>query len=457
MKDVVIVGGGLAGLSAAWRLRHWDIEVLESADRVGGRIRSEKRGQYWLNWGGHMFAGPDTATAQLFAETGTKAISIPGSLTGMALNGKFLSSGPIHTYPLRLPMSLGARVSVMAKGARLGYDVLRYARAVRPRPGESSEMRQQRVYDFENDRSFADYVGRLSEDAQAFFLPTVTRSSVDIHELAAGAGIGYFSLIWNIGAGLNRYVMGGPSTLTETMAQAMRERIQLGTEVHEVVHESDHVVVRYRRDGQEHEVRARTAVLATPATVTHKLAVNLPADTREALGQVKYGPLVSGAFLTKETTPQPYDGTYGMAVGKKSFIVALNHGNLVRGRETARQPGGSLMTFSSASQARALLNLTDDEIRARYIADLDSIFPGFAGNVEESHVARWPLGAPYCFPGRGRIQSVLTRPNGRVFLAGDYLGTFYTDTAISSGFSAAQEAASLLATERQTRSRITTD
>ena len=57
MKDVVIIGGGLAGLSAAWRLRDWDIQLLESSDRIGGRIRSEKRGQYWMNWGGHMFAG----------------------------------------------------------------------------------------------------------------------------------------------------------------------------------------------------------------------------------------------------------------------------------------------------------------------------------------------------------------------------------------------------------------
>lgn len=453
MKDVVIVGGGLAGLSAAWRLRHWDTQVLEAGDRVGGRIRSEKRGQYWLNWGGHMFAGPDTATAQLFAETGTKAISIPGSLTGMSLNGKFLTSGPIHTYALRFPMKFSARVEVMAKGARLGYDVLRYARAVRPRPGESSEMRQQRVYNFENDRTFADYIGPLSEDAAAFLLPTVTRSSVDIDELAAGAGIGYYSLIWNIGAGLNRYVLGGPSTLTETMAQAMRERVTLGAQVHEVVQERDHVVVRYQVDGVDHEVKARTAVLATPATVSHKVAVNLRADTMEALGQVKYGPLVSGAFLTNETKPMPYDNTYGMAIGKKSFIVALNHGNLVRGREVERQPGGSLMTFSSARQARALLEMTDEEINAKYLEDLDSVFPGFASIVEESHIARWPLGAPYCFPGRNKIQPVLTRPNARVFLAGDYLGTFYTDTAISSGFSAAQEAASLLATERQARAR----
>jgi protoporphyrinogen/coproporphyrinogen III oxidase len=49
MKDVVIVGGGLAGLSAAWRLRHRDTVLLESEPRLGGRIRSERRGPYWLN------------------------------------------------------------------------------------------------------------------------------------------------------------------------------------------------------------------------------------------------------------------------------------------------------------------------------------------------------------------------------------------------------------------------
>ena len=39
--------------------------------------------------------------------------------------------------------------------------------------------------------------------------------------------------------------------------------------------------------------------------------------------------------------------------------------------------------------------------------------------------------------------------DGRVLLAGDYLGTLYTETAIQTGFSAAQEAASLLASEHQ--------
>ncbi|MGO4757642.1 NAD(P)-binding protein, partial [Streptomyces sp. 2MCAF27] len=42
----MIVGGGIAGLAAGWRLRHWDTLLLESGGRVGGRVRSERRGPY---------------------------------------------------------------------------------------------------------------------------------------------------------------------------------------------------------------------------------------------------------------------------------------------------------------------------------------------------------------------------------------------------------------------------
>ena len=40
-RDVVIIGGGIAGLAAAWRLRHRDVLLLEAGDRLGGRMRSD--------------------------------------------------------------------------------------------------------------------------------------------------------------------------------------------------------------------------------------------------------------------------------------------------------------------------------------------------------------------------------------------------------------------------------
>jgi oxygen-dependent protoporphyrinogen oxidase len=449
MKDVVIVGGGLAGLSAGWRLRHWETLLLEADHRVGGRIKSERRGRYWLNWGGHVFAGPGTSTDSLLSEVGIAAVAVPGSLKGLSMNGKFLRNGHVGSYPFRIPMPLAARASVLTTGAKVAGAVARYARMVRQRPGESGATRQQRIYDFENDRTFADFIGDLPEDAAALFRTTVTRSAGEMDQISAGSGIGYFSLVLNVGQGLNRGIVGGPSTFTEAISVALGDRVQLGAEVQEIVHRSDSVVVRYRLDGADHEVEARCVVLATPASVSHRVAVDLPADVREALGKVVYGPHVSAAFLTDETSPRPWDNSYAIACPKRSFAIALNQASIVRGTETVRQPGGSIMTFSPAGLGRALLDKSDEDVVNAHLADLDEVLgSGFAGTVVEGSAARWKDGSPYAFPGRAKIQPILMRGASRVFLAGDYLGTLYTESAITTGFSAAQEAVSLLATER---------
>lgn len=448
MKDVIVVGGGLAGLSAAWRLRHTDVLLLESADRVGGRVHSERRGAHWLNWGGHVYAGGDSATSWLLDDTGVDAVEVPGSLAGLSMNGRTLTRGRVETFPFRVPMSWHDRIHVARAGIKVRLAVARYARVLARRPGENAAARQQRVYDFMNDRTFAEFVGALPPDARALFEPTVTRSSANLDQIAAGAGVGYFSLVWNIGGGLNRNILGGPSTLTESIAAALGERVQRGATVHEVVQSDGSVVVRYRRDGVDHEVRARTAVLATQAHVTHRIAVDLDRDLREALSKIVYGPFVSAAFLTDETSQQPWDGSYAIATPKRSFNVVLNMSNVVHGRAHERVPGSSLMVFSPADAASALMDLDDDEILRRYRHDLSEVLPGIDRTIAEAHVRRWPHGSPYSFPGRATLQPALTRRRGgRVFLAGDYLGTLYTETAVATGLTAAKDVRTVLAAE----------
>lgn len=455
MYDAVIVGGGLAGLSAAHRLRHRSIVLLEKDTRFGGRIRSERRGIHWLNWGAHVYNGPGSATGDLMNSVGIDSTPVPGSLTGLAMNGKLLTSGRVETYPFRVPMSWHDRAALLKAGAKVRLAVMRYSKICAPRDGEDYRVRQQRIYDFFGDRTFSDFVGELPPDADALFRPTVSRSAGDPEQVSAGAGIGYFHLVWNRTGGLSRNIVGGPSTLTETIGASLGDAAKLGAEVQEVVHAKDHVIVRYQHLGKQHEVKARYAVLATTAPATSRIAPDLDADVRQALDKIVYGPYVSVAFLTHETTRQVWDDSYAIATPKRAFNVFFNMSNTIRAAEHSRGQGSSIMAFSPARFARPLIEKSDEEILDAYYRDLDDIFPGFPSLVDETHVQRWPQGLAYCFPRRGELQPTLTRRSSRIMLAGDYLGTWYTETAVQSGFAAAQDILSALAVPKALQSVAT--
>jgi protoporphyrinogen/coproporphyrinogen III oxidase len=177
--------------------------------------------------------------------------------------------------------------------------------------------------------------------------------------------------------------------------------------------------------------------------VTRALVPGLPEDVRTALGEIVYGPYVLAAFLTNEPGPASWDGLYAVATARRSFNMLFNMANVLRGG--AREPGGSLMVYSGASLGRELWGLHDARVLETYLRDLDEVLPGARRVVAEAVVHRWEHGLPYVRPGRHRIQRALERPLGNVFLAGDYLGTRYTDTAIHTGLAAAANIAKQLA------------
>ncbi|WP_339183177.1 NAD(P)/FAD-dependent oxidoreductase [Oceanobacillus sp. FSL W7-1293] len=454
MKDVIIIGGGLAGLSAAWRLKHHDILVLESENRIGGRVHSERRGDYWLNWGGHLYAGPGSATDELLQSVGVTSSPVPGTLTAMSLNGKLLLKGSVEMYPFRAPMSWKSRFALIRAGAKVRAAVIRYGQIAKRRPGEDYRVQQQRILEFMDDKTFTDFTGKLPTDADSIFRPTVSRSTGSPETITAGSGVGYFHTVWNKSDGLGRNIDGGPSTLTDTIAKELGGSVQLNAKVVEVLQKKDSVVVRYTQNGVEYVEEARYAVLATPAPITRKVTKNIDSELGEALDKVTYGPHVSAAFLTDETEPQVWDNVYSFATPKRAFDIVLNQTNLVRARETKRQPGSSIMTFSPGESGSRLIDKPREEIIDIILKDLDDIFPGFSDHVVEARVNKYPYGSAYIFPGRAKIQPILTKPDGRLFLAGDYLGSTYTETAVQSGFTAAQNINSLLGTEAN--SEVTT-
>src|SRR5262245_65352493 len=91
--DVCVIGGGIAGLVAAYELRDLRIVLFEATDRVGGRMRTEPRGDYWLNLGAHLIAGPGSLMYRLTEDAGIEARVAPGSATVIHMNGKTVAGG----------------------------------------------------------------------------------------------------------------------------------------------------------------------------------------------------------------------------------------------------------------------------------------------------------------------------------------------------------------------------
>src|SRR3954452_10942578 len=434
--DVVVVGGGIAGLATAWHLRDLDVLVLEASDRLGGRIKSEPRGEVWLNFGAHVFGGAGSATGRLLDATGVRAEQVEGRLAAVALGGRVVASGMVETYPFRLPLPLASRASLVRAGVKLKRAVARYAAVAAERPDEPASVRQQRMLDFLDNRSFSDFIGSLPPDVDAIFRATLNRSSGEPEELAAGYGIGYFHLVWNRDAGLSRNILGGPSTLIDALAAGAGSSVT-GARVTQVVPDDEGVTVRYRCGDTEYVARARHAVVATPAYVTREIVRGLPAETAAALAAMRYGPYVVGSFLTAETAPMPWDDLYALATPGRSFGMLFNTANVLRRAGAPREPGGSLMVYAAAGAARALAGLDDDTARRRFTDDFAAIFPQARDVVSEVVVQRWERGLPYAAVGRAQLQRALTRPLGRIHLAGDYLGTWYTETACQTAEAAA--------------------
>jgi len=105
MKKVIIIGGGISGLSTAWLLRdkalkagvELDISLLEKEQRIGGKIRSIKEEGFLCEWGPNGFLDSKPQTLDL-----CNAIGVDGKLHRSNDNARkrfIFSEGELHRLP----------------------------------------------------------------------------------------------------------------------------------------------------------------------------------------------------------------------------------------------------------------------------------------------------------------------------------------------------------------------
>lgn len=421
--DAIIVGGGIAGLSAAWRLRHRDVLLLEAGDRLGGRMRSEPCGDYWLNHGAHLFPGPGSLVDAMATECGLETVPVTGGMMGLAVGDTILDRGRVETYPFRLPLSGRERVAFARAGLKVQRAVARYRRA---------ESR----FAFEDDRTFADLLGPLPPAVDEIFACAAHRATAEPGELSAGGGLGLFALVWNgRGSLIARNLLGGTGRLPEALGRALGERARTGSRVDAIEPDGDELVVRCGGEA----LRARQVIVAAQAPHAAPLVGPVAPRAADALAQLSYGAFLVVAVETSETAPMPYDGTYAIATPGRVFDMFVNTAHTLRGG--ARRPGGTVMLFAGGPRAAALMREPDAAIAERFLADLHTLFPATRGVVAGTAVHRWELGNVFARPGRGRLQPALDAPHEHLHLAGDYFAELGNiEAAAQTGRAAADRA-----------------
>src|SRR5436309_14844356 len=97
--DVVILGAGLAGLTAAYHLRDRDIVVIESRDRVGGRTLSGRHGAYWYNLGAQFVWDP--RTVELCRALGLEVAGAEGAESAVFVKGRQAVGGGLNRLDVK--------------------------------------------------------------------------------------------------------------------------------------------------------------------------------------------------------------------------------------------------------------------------------------------------------------------------------------------------------------------
>ena len=135
---VAIIGGGLTGLSAAYYMGkafpNWDIHVLESSNRWGGKVQTKRRDGYVVEVGPDSYLARKTSMTDLVQELGL-GDTLVRNATGESYiyhqgQMKPIPGGSIIGIPTEfLPFAMSSLLSWFGK-LRAGLDIFK-----KPYPG----------------------------------------------------------------------------------------------------------------------------------------------------------------------------------------------------------------------------------------------------------------------------------------------------------------------------------
>jgi oxygen-dependent protoporphyrinogen oxidase len=401
--DVVIVGGGVSGLTAAYRLQHRDFLLLEKEPHWGGNAYAmEYEGVTYAT--GSAFLAKDEYTYEFAKELGMPLLPVNSSDASI-IRGELI------------PDTWGD-----------GLDKLPYPPAVRE--GFKKFKKEMLAIDLEkrgkelDEKALVDLLKDYPEELKQWwdgFGPSNWGAASE--DTAAVVAVAALQEMAEESRTDDRYTWpGGLGAITKRLAEILQpkypDRMQTGATTVAVVSGKDDVQVTYMLGGELKTVAAKAVIMATPKFITRRIVDGLPDKQSDAMQQIRYIPYpVVNLIFDKPVFNHGYD-TWCPGNSFTDFVVA----DWVIQKQAGYQQKFNILscyTPLKEEERSHLLNETGARrIAANVLSDFQKLMPGLNVDPIEVHIYR--RGHPLYMSTPGlytQVQPVARHAMERVFFA----------------------------------------
>jgi protoporphyrinogen/coproporphyrinogen III oxidase len=438
--DVIVVGGGIAGLSAALRLQDHGLNplVLETESRVGGRMTTDRVEGFVIDRGVTLIGNRFKRMRHLAKRLGLGPLMQPVGFT-LGLQDVDVC----RSYRAQRPddILLDRRISLAAKVAlsRFYLDLLRYHRAlVHGRSDRAGPI------DTETTWQYLSRLGRGGEELFSRIFEPGLRAAVG-GLLAPTSRAILMQTVWNTLGGGFWNLTDGVDRIPEAIAAQVP--VVMDARVDQVSYEARGVEISASVAGKRQRFQARGVILAVPGHRVPALCPQLPLWITEPLGRTGFSKIASGHVALKRPPKSPFTG-YGFAARKMDGVGVLELEHL---RAPGRCPEGTGMVsvyFTDTDEFRCLEH-SDQALQERAVKVVEQTFPDVVNQTLFTHIIRWETGIALFPAGRltemTGIRTKLAQWDAPVDLCGDYLDGLSSEGALRTGEQAAERLASRLA------------